>query len=236
MPTPLTSITEVTQTFDGSQASNLLHKAIAQQVQVQIEAEGDQQTLIVLGELSACEDARLTIRLKITDEAEGERLPQNDLKVFFEISGNRYVFETETMPLGEDDDATVMYVEKPDTICLVERRRAVRRRLRQPTVVHLTSDESGDDWSGRATMLNASEHGLACRIVVQDATPLTQGRVLQVEFRLGGESDPFKMKAKIVNMTDGGSEDHVVLGMEFTEGYEFDMERDRLRNALRIST
>lgn len=235
MTAPFTNTTEVTQVFDGSQASNILHKAIAQQVHVQIEMDCDQQVVVVNGELSENEDAGMIIQLHDDSELNGKEFSQKDIRVFFEISGNRYVFELKVAPLNCDDDAAALIVEKPKTVCLVERRRTVRRRLRQPTVVHLACIESDGDWKGRATMLNASEHGLACRIEKLDGNKLKPGQILNVEFHLGGESDSFKMKASIINMTGGGSEDQVILGMEFSEGYEFDMERDRLRNALRTT-
>lgn len=234
MPTSLKGSIKSNKTVKGENAESLLKDAVNQRSQVQFEVDHQSSESTVKGEFFSFEDSRITIRLHDSNESILKHLPRKSFKIFFEISGSRYAFDTRIVEPSNDTTKAIV-VDKPKKIFLVERRRTVRRRLRQPTIVHLCNIKGDTKWESRATMLNASEHGLACRIDTQDVVTLSNGQTIEVELRLGGEAEPFKLTMKIVNITDGGSDEQSVLGMEFVEHPQFEAEHQRLHDALHAS-
>lgn len=235
MSTPFTDSVLSTQIFDESNAADILHQAVARRAPVQMEIIRDQTKTVCRGELIGCKDSVLSILVQCTNDTSIESLSGETCKIFFEVSGNRYVFQSRLTELSTDSSSKTIVVQKPETVCLVERRRTLRRRLRQCTYVHLRYTQGDTSWRCRATMLNASEHGLACRLERQDVRSLAIGQSLQVVFQLGSHSQPFRLTASVINITNGGSEEQSVLGIEFEKGHQLDAQRSRLKDAIRMT-
>lgn len=234
MPSSLKSSIKSYQTVKGTETASILKDAVTQRSPVQFELEHQSTEPIVNGEFFSLEDSKITIRLHDTTESMIKCLSMKSFKIFFEVSGSRYAFDTQlTEPINATPKSFI--VDKPKKIFLVERRRTIRRRLRQPTVVHLYNKKDDTKWEIRATMLNTSEHGLACRMDTQGVAALSVGQMIEVEFRLGGEAESFRLITKVVNITDGGSENQSVLGVEFVEHPQFETEHQRLHDALHSS-
>ncbi|MCH7632824.1 MAG: PilZ domain-containing protein [Planctomycetes bacterium] len=114
-----------------------------------------------------------------------------------------------------------------------ERRRAARRQLQDCLEVVLSANSGTDDWRCKASMLNASPHGIACRAEaseLQDCAVV--GGMVRVEFRLAGVSDGFDITGRVVNVTRGATSGQVVLGLEFVADPASATDRDRLCEVL----
>jgi len=102
-----------------------------------------------------------------------------------------------------------------DAIRLVDRRRGPRRELREPTDVTFFAADAQGEWRCCGVMLNACTFGIACRVSDTDSAGLAVGGVLRVVFRIGDTADPFESRARIVNITEGGTPGYRVVGLEF---------------------
>ncbi len=114
-----------------------------------------------------------------------------------------------------------------------ERRRAARRRLQDCLEVVLSANSGTDDWRCKASMLNVSPQGIACRAdasALQDCAAV--GGTLRVEFRLAGVSDGFDIAGRVVNVTRGATSGQVVLGLEFVADPASAADRGRLCEVL----
>jgi len=114
-----------------------------------------------------------------------------------------------------------------------ERRSTQRRRLLEPVQVRLTR---GDPPKGRAcpaVMLNATAHGMACRIPASQLELLpSEGGMVQVVFCLEPESAPFELQAEVRSLTEAGTPGYYVMGMEFVFDESTGGKKDRLQAAL----
>jgi len=124
---------------------------------------------------------------------------------------------------------------KPTTIALMERRRSPRRRFRLPAELMLQEAAEDSRWWCRAALFNLSVDGIACRVaesVAGPSGPVEIGRTLRVIFRLAGASASFELDARVVTITEGGTPDSLVLGLEFVADRRLEISRPRLRDAL----
>lgn len=115
---------------------------------------------------------------------------------------------------------------------VADRRRVRRRRLQRPASVTIRATSGGDVPTVEATLLNLSEHGLACRLETGQAERLPTDRLLAATFRLPIASRGFVCPARVVNSTPCGDPGRSIVGMEFVFSDEQDAERRRLRRAL----
>lgn len=113
-----------------------------------------------------------------------------------------------------------------------DRRQSRRRRLRKPTEVSLHGTGRQGPWRRLGTLLNLSQDGMACRLHKGDTAGLVYGQTLRVVFCLEGVLPPFDLPGQVSNITEGGTADHVVVGIAFlADGQQEDL-RDRLRRTL----
>ncbi len=124
---------------------------------------------------------------------------------------------------------------KPTSIVSAERRRGPRRRFRQPTGVLLRGTGVDDGWSCQATLLNLSIGGLACRVPDSDserAGPLRIGQTVRAVFRPSASTPTFDLNGRIVNITQGGTPNLLVLGLEFVADRSLEASRAGLHDVL----
>lgn len=174
----------------------------------------------------------LTIELDAFDPAARVVLGASSLRVNLEVNGASYMFETELAAGFAGAEPGVIHLRKPVTITLVDRRRSPRRRLREPAEVLLRATDVNDAWQCKAMMLNLSLDGVACRISEASAGPLHTGRTIRVMLRLDASSPAFELNGEVINITQGGTPNHLVVGLEFVADEQLKASRTRLREAL----
>lgn len=115
----------------------------------------------------------------------------------------------------------------------VDERRSSRRRLLRGSVkVEIRTGGSSDTGLATATMLNLSESGVACRVPWEEVDRLGTGESIRVLFSLQETDEPFDLPARIINITQAGTPDTCVIGMEFLFGSDGDRQQALLRVAL----
>lgn len=124
---------------------------------------------------------------------------------------------------------------KPTTIAPADRRRSPRRRFRQPTGILLRGTGVDDGWRCQATLLNLSMDGLACRVPDSDCErggPLRIGQTVRAVFRPHASSPAFDLNGRIVAITQGGTPNLLVLGLEFIADQSLEASRPGLQDVL----
>lgn len=114
----------------------------------------------------------------------------------------------------------------------IDRRRSARRWLREPTEVGIQLVD-GPGPSVSAKLLNASVHGVACRVVDSEIVRnYVVGERVRIGFALGGKPPSFDLVGRIMNRMHVGAPDRWLIGMEFEWDSCRDGERERLRAAV----
>lgn len=114
-------------------------------------------------------------------------------------------------------------------IVVLERRRSRRRHLRKPAEVALRYDGTGNGWHGTGDMLNLGADGVAVRLLRRDLPEaVTTGQTLRISFQPGDEGLEFDWACRVVNVTEGATPDHSVVGLEFIGDARSKPERERL--------
>jgi len=157
------------------------------------------------------------------DEPSSAEHSSVDLSVVATVRGVEYEFQTTPVP----DDARkfgTIRLTMPKELFLLERRRTTRRLLRRRLSAWLTSHDfagaapSGTEESVSAVILNVGPHGLACRLPESQTARLSVDDRLFVAFSLGAGNQTFDFTGRIVSITEGGTPEQMVLGIEFIDG------------------
>jgi hypothetical protein len=153
-----------------------------------------------------------------------------------EVDQITYQFETRCTDESSEIAPGMLRVVRPRIINRIERRRSPRRRFEEPTEVVLRPMNGSGEPCGRGKLLNLSPEGLACRVPEAIARELTVGQVLQVAFLVGPSPDVFDLNARVVNITEGGTQGQFVIGLEFVTDDRLEAGGDRLRKTLKAQS
>jgi hypothetical protein len=151
------------------------------------------------------------------------------------LDRQEYLFSTHLLETISIEQRTFLVLARPVEMQTWQRRRFMRAELAQSSTLHLTPvrPEGVDTNSLTGAVLNISPDGVACRLAIREADPVAVGETLDTRFELCGESDPFILRGTLRSKTPGGSEDSMILGIQFeTRGNPVE-EFDRLSRALR---
>lgn len=121
---------------------------------------------------------------------------------------------------------------EPTATTVIERRKSRRRRFREPAEVTLHATGEGEPWHGRATLLNLSMDGIACRVREENTAHTAVGQILRVMFCLNRGLQEFALTGRVINVTQAGSPRHAVVGMEFVADDRSASAKEALRAAL----
>jgi len=162
-----------------------------------------------------------SVCLHLDDASAIERMAATEeLSVSMIVDGARYAFASHPLSAVDAGPGTLV-LAAPRELFVLERRRAVRRRLRQGLGVRLeprrTDAEPTED-ALTAVILNLSPDGLACRLSTTRTTQLSVADRLLVSFSLAPDNQTFAFIGHIVSITEGGTPGQVVLGIEFLRG------------------
>ncbi|MGB2985583.1 MAG: PilZ domain-containing protein [Phycisphaerae bacterium] len=214
---------------DPRTTARVLAKALEEHARVDLRADSEGVEVACCGTVVGVDDSHLALDV---GPAAGMVLGSSVLRAGIEIGHAQYVFETRCADETAEIEPGVIRVVKPDSITPAERRRSPRRQLHEPTEVILRPAGDGDESHGPGAMLNLSPDGIACRIPIPGTEALAIGQTLRVEFRLGASSRAFHLNGRISNITQGGTINHLVVGLEFIADERLTASRERLRKAL----
>ncbi len=202
--------------------SKILTDAAARQANLTIRVHAKTPPPEMPGCLVACDESAMVARLS-GDTTSCPFTATSLFSVVLWVDGVQYTFET-TNAGGhrscddEQVEAHVLRLTIPSRIDIMERRRASRRLLQEPSWVHLRpTDDSAGDHSYPAVMMNVSPHGLACRLDTSQAEGLSVGVNLMTTFSIEPSDPPFVFPARIVSITSGGTPGQAVVGIELID-------------------
>jgi len=232
MPELLINRTDQICQLDGETTNRVFRTAIEERAAVQVRADCAGWELAGCAACIGEDGSHLILELGNTDPQTQAILESSPLQLSMEVAGAQYCFETRFADQTTKAEPGMVRVLKPLTITSAERRRSPRRRLRKPTDVALQGSEPDDGWHCTAAMLNLSPEGIACRIPAQDADLLHIGQTLQVSFQLHASAPTLDLNGRIISITQGGTPNHLVVGLEFIMDRRLKASRATLWDAL----
>jgi len=152
-----------------------------------------------------------------------DELSGAELSAVATICGAEYEFSTTCLPDQAAEPGTIR-LAMPNAMFLLERRRTARRTLRRGLnallTPHVTASATSAESEGPVTavILNISQHGLACRLPAGQTRVLSVDDLLLARFSLGTSTQTFEFTGRIVSITEGGTPEQMVLGIEFIDG------------------
>lgn len=231
MTSALASCSQERHILASGALDDVLADLIKRRGRVQVRSEATAGEAAWDGVIAEATDEYLSLELVMSDANANSIQVSTPLRVVFQTGRTRYTFSTPCVAVSSEAESTLVRVKRPIGVTKVERRRSPRRGLREPVRLRIRSDRAGhalDEW---ASLLNLSADGLACRIS-SNAAVGTIDDVLRVSFALDHPDARFDLRARVINVTQGASDDISILGLEFLSGGVRQVDRDRLVTAL----
>lgn len=158
-----------------------------------------------------------------------------------ELGENRYLLSsdiTRVEPAGPGGAGARLYLSRPETIQVMQRRRFKRVQLPQAAQVEIRwLNEDGTGGGGVGWLYNVSADGMACRTDSVLAERLWIGQELKLDFALRpGEPEHYLVDAVLCSKTSAGMPDRTILGLQFVSDGDHAAStaaRDALRRRLR---
>lgn len=133
----------------------------------------------------------------------------------------RYLLSAEVVEVSTAGEGSVrIHITRPEHLQVSQRRRYCRFRPARSAQVELRWLTDSDTLGGGVAWLcNVSAEGLACRTDARIGDQLCIGDEVKVDFTLApGDPQHFSLDAVICNKMPGGSEDKLLLGLQFLTG------------------
>jgi len=139
----------------------------------------------------------------------------------------RYLFDGDVIRVEHAHEPPVMariFLTRPDTLQVMQRRRFSRFRPARSTQVELRWQKDAESLHGTiAWLCNISPDGLACRVERRIGEQLWIGDRVTAEFTVApGELNHYVIDSFLCSKTPGGTEDKMILGLQFVSepGFE----------------
>jgi c-di-GMP-binding flagellar brake protein YcgR len=209
--------------LDPTEALRVLEVAIRRRVEVSLTPKTRAEASLD-GSIRSATSESLWIVFDDPDAESCPGLQSMCCEVAFELDGARYQFETNVLAVVADGNDRQVEVARPGGLQVLQRRRFWRAQVHESSPVRIASAHTDEDsvWSGTAAMMNVSPAGLACLAQRYDADAAAIGDVLQVTFELPGDGEPFTLQGVVRSKTPAGTDDRIVLGLEFRLGQDRD--------------
>ncbi len=220
----LVSMTDATsrQPVEARLVPGILREAVSCRAQVCLRRGPAADGTIACGSMVGQDGDTLLIRVH-GDQPSFVEHSGVDLSAVTTVHGLEYEFPT-TWISGEACEPDIIRLASPVELFVLERRLIKRRLLRRRLSALLTPHDSAftaptdTEASFSAVILNVSPHGLACRVPTSRTTRLSVDGQLFVVFSLGAGNQTFEFTGRIVSITEGGTPEQMVLGIEFIDG------------------
>jgi c-di-GMP-binding flagellar brake protein YcgR len=203
---------------------------------ISISAEHDGAEVLQEGTIVGERGPDLTIEEDSVNPVARAVMLESTVTASLEIDGALYVLETTVSGVPAGAEPGTIHLRKPAEIMRMDRRRSPRRRLREPAEILLRAPAVDESWQCKAAMLNLSLTGVACRVPGVCAAPIYAGLIVQVTLRFGARSDAYELNGQVVNITQGGTPEHLVVGLEFVNDKKLEASRAVIRDALDNAT
>lgn len=229
----LISSTGVARRLDAPGTARVLAEALEARAEADLHVTADGFELQCRAVFVREEGPRLLLRLHGGDTAARAIPSSSPLRITMEVAGARYVFDSRRADCPGECESGAIQVCTPDAVLLAERRRSPRQRFHGPCDVALYAGDALAESFCEAAMLNLSTEGIACRVPTQQAGLLRIGQIVRVVFRLDRSTPEFDLHGRVTNITEGGTAERMVVGLEFVADESSGEDRQRLEEALR---
>lgn len=210
----------------------VLAEAIDRRSRVSVQFDADLRRDGYTGMIVGATPQHLMLELDGLDANGRKTLESSPFSVSFEVSGTRYAFTARCLAEAAGNDSALVYVSRPPVLPRAERRRSPRRRLREPSRIAIRSLATSPPVDRPATLLNLSLNGLACRLGSDVVNSISINDTLHVSFDLDRPASRFDLTARVTNITEGGSSDQTILGLEFLPDNMSELSRRKLESLL----
>lgn len=132
----------------------------------------------------------------------------------------KYLFDGDVIrvqPAHEPPVIARVFLTRPETLQVMQRRRFSRFRPARSTQVELRWQKDAESLHGTiAWLCNISPDGLACRVERRIGEQLWIGDRITAEFTVApGELNHYVIESFLCSKTPGGTEDKMILGLQF---------------------
>jgi hypothetical protein len=139
------------------------------------------------------------------------------------LGDSRYLFDADVLRVEASHEPGMIarvYMTRPETLQVMQRRKFSRFRPARSTQVELRWQKDSDTMQGAiAWLCNISPDGLACRLDRRIAEQLWIGDRLSAEFTLApGERNHYVIEAILCSKTPAGTDDKMILGLQYVTG------------------
>jgi c-di-GMP-binding flagellar brake protein YcgR len=148
------------------------------------------------------------------------------------LNGQQYLFSTSVLDVLDSMEGRRLEVTRPRVLQVLQRRRFVRADLAESAAVRVGPADAGRAPLCKGVLLNISCDGLACRMDCGDAKRFALNDVVRLSFSLRGGTEHFHGIAAVKNLTEGGTEGTVILGLQFDKSPAWAEQAARLRESL----
>ncbi len=216
-------------TLDAQTGAQVLARACASGTTIRLRRSDANVDVELVGKLVSGDERTVTIRfnpdarLKLTDV---------EYTADFTLASQRYVFKGRCTGGPGDPSSEVFMLIEPNTLASVERRRSRRRQLAPRGSINLATTDPVDPWRCAAAMLNVSLNGLACRVEKNHAARIRTGATLEIVFEVGSPPCTLDLRGRVVSVSDAGSPDCILVGIEFDEDNAYTAAHDSFAAAL----
>lgn len=216
------------------QTSRTLEQAVRHHAKVTMRPLAREADSLIICQLEAIQPSKAAKRpslVLVPQPAVNHDTPEPRLGDFRDLVGtycditvhlgeNRFLFSSDIVNVTQGDsseDRVEIYVSRPDTIQVAQRRRFWRFKPAHSAQIRFEwTDMDGHPANGAGWLCNVSGDGLACRTSAQTADQLGIGEKIVVNFALGeGRPDFYRLDAVLCNKTLAGSKNTMILGIQF---------------------
>ncbi|MEP0843897.1 MAG: PilZ domain-containing protein [Phycisphaerae bacterium] len=143
------------------------------------------------------------------------------------LAQNRYLFSADVTSVelgsklsGGSYGGIQVYLTRPETIQVAQRRRFRRIQLPQSSQIEIRwRNDDGSTGGGVGWLYNIGQDGIACRTDTLLADRLWIGQEVALDFSLRpGEPEHYRLNGIVCNKTPSGSADRTILGIQFAAG------------------
>jgi len=217
--------------LDGDTAVSVLAEAVRRRVPVQLYPQDSNDTILRRGAIRSSDAHGMVIEPIERSTGFPPLWRGTPVQATFCVADRAYSFQSVVVNSESGDRLGSVRVQNPETIAVIERRRSPRRRLHESTPVEIHVPTAEGELRIQASLMNASERGLACRVPARQAVRLSEGQFLWIHFQIPPSDDTFHLDGQAVSITRG-TPDHAVLGVQFLNGDKWNACMERLREAL----
>lgn len=211
------------------QTTRVLEQGLRRRAPVILEPRHEAVRSPLEGTLEQVLSSRMCVHVRGCPEATSALLPGLYCDGQLQIGEFRYLMTTHIVEATSCGDHVEVWLQRPETVMVVQRRRFRRADLADSVSVRLSWDAQTADFPVVGMLCNLSAEGLACRVPHRQVEDLMIGDRADITFALPRVAEPLCLSGILCNKTPAGSPEMLILGFQICEDEGTAASRERLR-------